>query len=117
MPFGLFYPDTGNFIGFIGNLASLSLLRRCVDSFRRCVDFPSEGAAVPSSVEGVAWSDHMAFWHHGIPALMVTDTAPFRDPHDHTSRDRPEHVDTERLSRVVSGLVGVLDDLLNARSR
>jgi hypothetical protein len=116
-PFDLFYPDTGNFIGFIGNLASLSLLRRCVGSFRRCAAFPSEGAAVPASIDGVAWSDHWAFWQQGVPALMVTDTAPYRDPHYHTAQDAPEHVDTDRLARVVSGLVGVVEALLSARGR
>ncbi|MFH1808955.1 MAG: M28 family peptidase, partial [Pseudomonadota bacterium] len=116
-PFGLLYPDTGNFVGFVGNLGSLSLVRRCVGSFRHHAAFPSEGAAVPASIEGVAWSDHWAFWEQGVPALMVTDTAPHRDPHYHTAGDRPDHVDTERLARVVQGLAGVVDDLLNDRRR
>jgi len=49
-----------------------------VGRFRRLCDFPSEGAALPGSITGIGWSDHWSFWQAGYPALMVTDTAPFR---------------------------------------
>ena len=42
--------------------------------------FPSEWAALWDLVPGVGWSDHWAFWKEGYPAVMVTDTAPFRYP-------------------------------------
>jgi hypothetical protein len=110
-PLSLFYPSTGNFIGFIGNTANARLVRRCVRVFRRSVRFPSEGAAVPGAVPGVGWSDHWSFWQCGYPALMVTDTAPYRYPHYHARTDTPDQVDYERLSRVVSGLESVIRDL------
>src|SRR5437763_6383409 len=78
---GAIYPTVGNFISFVGNTSSRSLLRRALGSFRRHTDFPSEGAALPSAVPGVGWSDHWSFWKHGYKAIMVTDTAPFRYPH------------------------------------
>jgi Zn-dependent M28 family amino/carboxypeptidase len=55
-------------------------------------------------IPGVGWSDHWAFWQEGYPALMVTDTAPFRYPHYHTAADTPDKIDYERLARVVAGL-------------
>lgn len=42
---------------------------------------------------------------------MVTDSALFRDRRYHTVRDTPEHLDCERMARVVTGLVAVIDDL------
>ena len=33
-PFSWFYPSTGNFVGFVGNLDSRPLVRDCVASFR-----------------------------------------------------------------------------------
>src|SRR2546430_5166283 len=51
----IFYPTTGNFIGFVGNLRSRSLLRRALSSFRAQEKIPSEGAALPGFIPGVSW--------------------------------------------------------------
>lgn len=112
-PFNLLYPDRGNFIGFIGNLGSRALVRRCLGSFRAHTPFPSEGGAIPGGVPGVGWSDHWAFWQAGYPALMVTDTAPFRYAHYHQDTDTPDKLDYERLARVTHGLQAVIGDLAN----
>jgi hypothetical protein len=110
-PFSLFYPSKGNFVGFVANLRSRSLMHRVVGTFRRAVAFPSEGVAAPESIPGIDWSDQWAYWKFGWPAVMVTDTAPFRYPHYHTLRDTPDKLDYERLARVVKGLQSVLKDL------
>ena len=60
---------------------------------------------------GIGWSDHWAFWQEGYPAIMVTDTAPFRYPHYHTPYDTPDKIDYDRLARVVAGLARVVVDL------
>lgn len=110
-PFNLFYPDRGNFVAFVGNIGSRGLVRRALGAFRGAVQFPSEGVAAPASVPGVSWSDHGSFWAHGYPALMVTDTAPYRYPHYHSPADTPEHIDFARLARVVGGLTQVVETL------
>jgi len=110
-PFSYLYPDTGNFIGFVGNLSSRSLVRKVVGAFRVSTAFPSEGVAAPSGIEGIHWSDHWSFWQAGYPAIMVTDTAPFRYPSYHTANDTPAQLDYTGLARVTGGLaevVGVL---------
>src|SRR5436190_273120 len=94
-----------------GGKSSRSLLHRVIGSFRRHAAFPSEGAVGLESIAGVSWSDQWAYWTFGWPAVMVTDTAPFRYPHYHTLRDTPDKLDYERLARVVQGLEGVLRDL------
>ncbi len=108
---GAIYPLQGTFISFIGNLASGSLVRETIASFRRHTQFPSEGAALPSQIPGVGWSDHWSFWQQGYRAVMVTDTAPFRYPYYHTASDTPDKVDYERLARVVTGLERVVAEL------
>ena len=112
-PLGLFYPSTGNFLAFVSNLSSRALLHQAIASFRQHARFPSEGVAAPAFIPGVDWSDHRSFWEQGYPALMVTDTAPYRYPHYHTMQDTPEKVDYARLTRVVTGLNGMLRDLAN----
>jgi hypothetical protein len=110
-PLSFFYPDRGDFIGFVGNVASRGLVRRALQSFRAHATIASEGAALPEALPGVGWSDHWAFWHHGYPAVMVTDTALFRDPNYHRASDRLENLDFERLTRVVLGLEATLLEL------
>ncbi|HUF81741.1 MAG TPA: M28 family peptidase [Burkholderiales bacterium] len=110
-PLGLFYPSTGNFIAFVSNLGSRPLLHEALAAFRRHAGLPSEGLAAPAFIPGVDWSDHSSFWEAGFPALMVTDTAPYRYPHYHTARDVPGEVDYDRLARLVAGLRPMLTDL------
>ena len=110
-PLAALYPSTGNFIGFVGDLSSRSLVRRAVGTFRRTTEFPSEGAALFRALPGVGWSDHWSFWQEGYPAIMVTDTAPFRYPHYHQVTDTPDKLDYGRMARVVAGLQHVVADL------
>lgn len=102
--FGLLYPSKGDFISFIGNLSSRQLVREAIGTFRETTKFPSEGAAVPAVIPGVSWSDHWSFWNQGYPAIMVTDTAPFRNENYHRPGDKPETLDYEKMARVVRGL-------------
>jgi len=111
-PFGLFYPSRGNFITFVGNVSSRKLVREVVGRFRRLCEFPSEAAALPSGITGVGWSDHWSFWQAGYPALMVTDTAPFRYAHYHTEQDTPDTLDFERMAQVVLGLEKVIEEMI-----
>lgn len=113
-PLNLIYPSTGNFIAFVSNVENGFLVRQLVGSFRRQAQFPSEGGALWGLVPGVGWSDHWAFWKEGFPAVMVTDTAPFRYPAYHLNSDRPELVQYERMARVVSGLQAVIAEKANA---
>lgn len=107
----LLYPDTGNFIGFVGIMSAAPLVRDCVAYFRSLNNFPCEGGAAPGWIEGVDWSDHKNFSSLGYPALMVTDTAVFRYPYYHTPQDTPEHVDFHKLARVTSDLAKLVSHL------
>jgi Zn-dependent M28 family amino/carboxypeptidase len=105
------YPSKGNFIAFVGDLGSRGLVRDAVRSFRVSTQFPSEGSAAPAAIPGVGWSDQWSFWQEGYQAIMVTDTAPFRNRNYHEPTDKPDTLDYERMSRVVHGLVAVVTDL------
>jgi hypothetical protein len=108
---GLFYPNVGNFIGFVSNVKSRALLRRVMALFRKHAKIPSEGASLPAFIPGVSWSDQWSFWQHGYQAIMVTDTAPFRYPYYHSSNDTPDKLDYDRFTLVVSGMEKVIEEL------
>jgi Zn-dependent M28 family amino/carboxypeptidase len=110
-PLSALYPDTGNFIALASNIASRALTARCVRAFRGRTSFPIESASMPEAIPGIGWSDQWSFWQFGWPAVMVTDTAPYRNPHYHEASDVPSTLDYARMAQVVEGLTGVVEEL------
>lgn len=58
-----------------------------------------------------ARSDHGAYLDEGIPALMLTDTAEFRNPHYHGPEDRVETINFERMTEAVQTIRAVVAEL------
>jgi len=110
-PFGLFYPRTGNFLGVVGNLRSRALVVEVLRHLMAASDFPVEGVAAFEWIPGINWSDHWSFWKEGYPALMLTDTAPFRYPHYHGSHDLPEWIMAAEFGRAAHAIIGAVRGL------
>jgi Peptidase family M28 len=69
------------------------------------LDLPLAGpllARVPALSGHFARSDHKPFWDIGVPAIQVTDTADFRNPHYHRRGDTPDTLDYQRLADIVA---------------
>lgn len=110
-PLGLLYPERADFVAFVGNLGSRWLVQDSIATFRASAEFPSQGAALPGWVPGVGWSDHWSFWQYDFPAIMVTDTAVFRDPNYHQPTDVVGNPSFEPMARVALGLLEVVASL------
>jgi hypothetical protein len=104
-PFDLLYPSTGNFLTVVGNIASRRLVVDFLRHFAAASDFPVEGAATFEWIPGVAWSDHAPFWAEGFPAIMLTDTAPFRYPEYHGAGDLPDRIAWPEFARAADGII------------
>jgi hypothetical protein len=113
-PFGLFYPRTGNFLGVVGNLRSRTLVVEFLRHFMVAGDFPVEATATFEWIPGVSWSDHWSFWEEGYPAIMLTDTAPFRYPHYHGVYDLPDQVVAPEFARAAHGIIAAVRGLASA---
>jgi hypothetical protein len=107
-PFGLVFPNRGNFLAMVSNVRSVGALRRAAKAFRSATCLPLIASPAPSAVPGVAWSDHWSFWKHGYRALMLTDTALYRYPHYHSNSDTADRLDYERMARVVTGCDAII---------
>ena len=105
------YPTTGNFLTVISNSDSEPLQIQVRDSLKAGMDLPVETYTGPWWVPGVDWSDHGSFWNEGYPAVMLTDTALFRNPHYHRRNDLPAALDYRAMSELVLGLAGALTAL------
>jgi len=112
-PFGLIYEDVGNFVAFVGLPRARAFVRRVLRSFRSHTQFPSIGGVAPAFVPGIDFSDHWSYDQFGFAAIMVTDTAPFRNPNYHKRGDLPDTVDYESLARVTKGIERVVRDLVS----
>jgi len=112
--FGPFYPNKGNFITVVGNFPSRWLVRSIVNSFKRSKTlFPIESVTTFNFISGVDFSDHWSFWQEGYPAVMITDTAFYRNPDYHFASDTYEKLNYRSLAEVAKGLSSVLSDLAN----
>ena len=109
--FKWFYPDKGNFIMLVSNLQSKEFLNYVKASFKKGTNLPVETISTVSIVPGIDFSDHRSFWRFGYNALMVTDTAFYRNPHYHGIGDVPEILDYGRMAEVVLGLKSAIEEL------
>lgn len=102
-----FYPSKGNFIAVVGNFGSGSLVRRAKKYLKR-TSLPVRTLKAPSWVTGVDFSDHRNFWHFGYDAIMITDTAFYRNKNYHLATDTMEKLDFAKMAEVVKGVCWVL---------
>ncbi len=112
-PFDWIYSDVGDFVAFVALPGSRRFLGRVTRTFRDSSPFPSIGGLAPGFVEGVDLSDHWSYHQFGYPALMVTDTAPFRNPYYHADNDLPDTVDYQSLTHITLGLDQMLRTLVH----
>ena len=104
----LLYPSTGNFIAVVGRIGGGRLVRTVKTAMRAATRLPVESINAPGFIPGIDFSDHLSYWEQGYPALMVTDTAFYRNPRYHTADDTPGTLDYERMALVVDGLVAAV---------
>jgi len=102
-----FYPDTGNFLALVGDANSGTFLKKAKAAFesKTCpthtLTSPFKGLEFPD----IRLSDHSPFWDAGYPALLVTDTSFFRNPHYHLPSDKIETLNLDFLQAVTEGVV------------
>jgi Zn-dependent M28 family amino/carboxypeptidase len=109
-PIGLnfFYPKVGNFIGVVGNAKSKRLISYTVSSFKAATSLPVERVVAPNIIIGIGMSDDWSFWKEGYPAVMITDTAYFRNPNYHKKSDTYDTLDYEKMAEVTKGVTAAL---------
>lgn len=108
---GLMYPAHGNFIAAISNFNSSGLSRDYCDSMKKLNRLDCQRLVAPSFITGVDFSDHLNYWELGIPAVMITDTAFFRNKNYHTQGDKVSTLNLQKMAYVVDGVVTTILNL------
>ena len=108
LPHGLpipYAPDVGDFLALLANRDSSAISEELMGLATRYVrQFPVLALQVYFGIERafavLNRSDHAPFWQAGIPAMMWTDTAEFRNPHYHRESDTPDTLDYDFMAQV-----------------
>jgi Zn-dependent M28 family amino/carboxypeptidase len=106
----MLYPSTGHFIAIVGNIRSGHLVDELVRHFHE-TSLPVESLKAPTLVAGVGFSDHRNFWQFGYPAVMITDTAFYRNQNYHQIGDTIDTLDFDKMGEVVKGVTWSLLNL------
>jgi Zn-dependent M28 family amino/carboxypeptidase len=98
------YPDRGNFVLVAGRLGDIGLARQVKAALRGTTPLPVASLNGPRWIPGMDFSDHYPYWDQGFTAVMVTDTAFYRNTDYHTDKDTADRLDYARMAQVVQGL-------------
>ena len=109
------YPTIGNFITVVGDLESKRLLHQIQSSMEAATSLPVESICAPRSIPGIDFSDHHPYWDAGFPAIMITDTANYRNLAYHSQEDTADRLDYFRMAQVVMGIHAAVIDLSDSR--
>ena len=104
----LFYPSRGNFIAVIGRWDQGRWVKRVKSGMQGTTDLPVYSLRAPAAIPGVDFSDHINYWPLGLPAVMITDTAFYRNQAYHETGDTAERLDYARMSQVVVAVWGAV---------
>jgi hypothetical protein len=112
-------PTQGDFLAIVGNEASRSLVLQLEqEAQRHAAQFkplslvvPDRGDAMPHTRR----SDHASFWDAGYPAVMLTDTANFRNPHYHRETDTVDTLNLKFLSNVAATVTATAIQIAGVR--
>lgn len=106
-PIGLlkmFYPTKGNFIAVIGKLGQGGTVRKFKKKMKAVCGIPVKSINAPAAVPGIDFSDHQNYWKHGYKAVMIGDTAFFRNKNYHQKTDTIDTLDFDKMAQVIRGV-------------
>jgi hypothetical protein len=109
------FPDRGNFIGVVGNVPSRELTLAVAESMKAGSELPVEHLVALPFIPGIGLSDHGSFWKMGFRAVMVTDTAFYRNPNYHGEKDTIVTLRFDKMSQLVRGMVHAVEYLTKGK--
>lgn len=102
------YSDRGDFIALVGRFGDFAQMRRAKALMSGASPLPVHSINAPTLLPGIDFSDHRSYWPHGYPAIMVTDTAFFRNANYHQAGDRYDTLDYRRMALAVQSVCALV---------
>ncbi len=108
-------PRVGDFIGVVGNRKAREIMSRFAEA--ASIHVPELKVVTHRAllrgflILETRFSDHAPFWDAGYPAVMITDTAMFRNPNYHSSNDTSETLSPDFMAQVAETLIHTVEGL------
>ena len=102
----LFYPNKGNYISVVSKFGNgnSKLTRVVKKGMKKGSDIKVTSVNAPASLPGIDFSDHLNYWKYDYPAVMITNTAFYRNKNYHQPTDLPETLDYYKMAEVIKGV-------------
>jgi Zn-dependent M28 family amino/carboxypeptidase len=100
----LFYGNKGNFITLVRKFGAGKFARKFAKRYKKSKLISTKKFTGPKWLPGIDFSDHLNYWKFGFSALMITDTAFYRNFNYHEPTDTIETLDIERMAKVIDGI-------------
>lgn len=106
-----FYGNKGDFITLTKKFFPGKFARKFSSKFKSTKAVKTKQFSAPKFVPGIDFSDHLNYWKFGFSALMITDTAFYRNKNYHEPTDTLETLDLKRMAKVIYGVFGAIVSL------
>ena len=107
----LIYPSQGNFIGVIGSMEQRAFTKKIKEGMKGATTLPVYSINAPIVIPGIDFSDHRNYWNFGYQAVMVTNTAFYRNREYHKAGDTWDRLDYTKMGAVILGVFNAIQQL------
>ncbi len=103
-----FYGNKGDYITLVNKFHKGKFAKKFSNKYKRKAPIKTKKFTGSKSLPGIDFSDHLNYWKFGYSALMITDTAFYRNKNYHHKSDTIASLDIKRMADVIDGVVLVL---------
>lgn len=107
-----FYGNKGDFITVVNKFGKGKFCNAFGSKFKQLANIKTNMITGPKALQGIDFSDHLNYWNFGFDALMITDTAFYRNKNYHEKTDQMHTLNIEKMAKVIDG---VFDSLVNIK--
>jgi len=104
----MIYGSRGNYITLVNKFGPGHFARKFTKRFKKKSNVRAKQFKGPKGLQGIDFSDHLNYWALGISAVMVTDTAFYRNKNYHQKGDTMEQLDVKRMAFVIDAVLATL---------
>ncbi len=105
------YGTKGNYILLAKRTGSGKFVKNFSNEFKNVATIDTQSLKAPSKIQGLDFSDHLNYWKFGYDALMITNTAFYRNYNYHQTSDRMETLDIPKMMKVIDTTYQALSNL------
>jgi Zn-dependent M28 family amino/carboxypeptidase len=110
-PMKVVYGKTGNYIMLVKKTGYGEFVKKFSSNFKNLATIDAQNLKAPSKIEGIDYSDHLNYWKFGYDALMVTNTAFYRNRNYHKPSDKMETLDIPKMMKVIDTIALTIKNL------